>query len=173
MKVTILKTRRFQGGSQTPKRSHLESLWGHFGVSFGRILKCFLYDCFKQNVMSLFKLVVTSGRIFAKAHLVNARVVKHFFYNAPALNALPVHLLRQVFFRSLGAPFSVFVFSEFFLHVLELSFTVLESIWEPFGGPGAHLFEPIFSSFFGVPFWRHFGSQNPSKMPGGPIPKIC
>ena len=74
----------------------MESLWGHFGVSFGRILKCFLYDCFKQNVMSLFKLVVTSGRIFVKAHLVNARVVKHFVYNAPTLNVPPVPSLRQV-----------------------------------------------------------------------------
>ena len=54
----------FQGGSQTSKRSHLESFLGHFGVSFRSILKCFLYDCFKQNVMSLFKLVVTSGCIF-------------------------------------------------------------------------------------------------------------
>ena len=54
----------FQGGFQTPKRSHLGSLWGHFGVSFRPILRCFLHDCFKQNVMSLFKLVVTSGCIF-------------------------------------------------------------------------------------------------------------
>ena len=54
----------FQGGFQTPKRSHLGSLWGHFGVSFRPILRCFLYDCFKQNVMSLFKLVVTAGCIF-------------------------------------------------------------------------------------------------------------
>ena len=33
------------------------------------------------------------------------------FYNALALNALPVPLLRQFFFRSLGAPFFVFIFS--------------------------------------------------------------
>ena len=39
------------------------------------------------------------------AHLVNTTVVKHFFYNALALNALPVPLLRQVevLERSLGA----------------------------------------------------------------------
>ena len=37
----VLGTPWFQGGSQTPKRSNLDSLWGHFGVSFGRILKCF------------------------------------------------------------------------------------------------------------------------------------
>ena len=54
----------FQGESQTPKRGHLGSLWRHFGVSFRVILRCFLHDCFKQNVMSLFKHVVTSGRIF-------------------------------------------------------------------------------------------------------------
>ena len=96
IKVTILETRRFQGGSQTPKRSHLASLWRHFGVSFRRILRCVFYDCFKQNVMSLFKLLATSGRIFVKAHLVNARVVKHFVYNAPALNVPPVPSLRQV-----------------------------------------------------------------------------
>ena len=59
-----LGTPWFQGGSQTPKRSHLGSLWCHFGASFRPILKCFLHDCFKQNVMSLFKLVVTSGCIF-------------------------------------------------------------------------------------------------------------
>ena len=34
------------------------------------------------------------------ASLVSPTVVKHFFYNALALNALPVHLLRQVFLRS-------------------------------------------------------------------------
>ena len=96
IKVTILETRRFQGGSQTPKRCHLGSLWGHFGVSFRRILRCVFYNRFKQNVMSLFKLLATSGRIFVKAHLVNARVVKHFVYNAPALNVPPVPSLRQV-----------------------------------------------------------------------------
>ena len=31
------------------------------------------------------------------AHLVNTTVVQHFFYNALALNALPVPLLRQIF----------------------------------------------------------------------------
>ena len=31
----------FQGGSQTPKRSHFGSLWGQFGVSFRPILRCF------------------------------------------------------------------------------------------------------------------------------------
>ena len=67
------------------------------------------------------------------AHLVNARVVQHFFYNAPALNALPVHLLRQVFifvvFWSLFlSPFSVRVFE-----VLERSLGSLGSILEPFG----------------------------------------
>jgi len=42
------------------------------------------------------------------AHLLNARVVKHFVYNAPALSALPVHLLRQVyFFDFLGVCFLV------------------------------------------------------------------
>ena len=34
------------------------------------------------------------------AHLVNARVVKLLFYNALALNALPVPLLRQVIFNT-------------------------------------------------------------------------
>ena len=43
----VLGTPWFQGGSQPPKRTHLESLWGHFGVSFRHILRCFLHDCFK------------------------------------------------------------------------------------------------------------------------------
>ena len=67
------------------------AIWSHFGVTLGCLL-----DGFKQSVMSLFKLVVTSGRIFVKAHLVNARVVKHFVYNAPALNVTPVLSPRQV-----------------------------------------------------------------------------
>ena len=92
----------FQGGSQTPKRSHLDSLWRHFGVSFRRILRCVFYDCFKQNVMSLFKLLATSGRIFVKAHLVNARVVKHFVYNAPALNVPPGSLTQTGLSECLG-----------------------------------------------------------------------
>ena len=41
---------------------------------------------------------------------------------------------RRIFFRSLGAPFFVFVFSEFSLQVLELSFCILESILDSFGG---------------------------------------
>ena len=80
------------------------------------------------------------------ARLVSPTVVKHFFYNALALNALPVHLLRQVFFRSLEAPFFVFVFSEFFcFRFLELSFSILEFILELFGGP----LEVILVTFWG------------------------
>ena len=39
--------------------------------------------------------------VSVSAHLVNATIEKHCFYNALALNALPVPLLRQVFFRYL------------------------------------------------------------------------
>ena len=52
---------------------------------------------------------------------------------------------RRIFFRSLGARFFVFVLSEFFLHVLELSFSFLERILEVFGG---HL-EIILVTFWG------------------------
>ena len=41
---------------------------------------------------------------------------------------------RRIFFRSLGARFFVFVLSEFFLQDPELSFSILESILEVFGG---------------------------------------
>ena len=52
----------------------------------------------------------------------------------PNMNALPVHCANQVFFRSLGALFFVFVLSKFFSQVLELSFSILESILESLGG---------------------------------------
>ena len=56
------------------------------------------------------------------AHLVNARAVKHFFYNALALNALPVHLLRQVHFFMFWSFFFRFCFLLVFWKVLEGSF---------------------------------------------------
>ena len=68
------------------------------------------------------------------AHLLNARVVKHFFYNAPALNALPVHLLRQVFFLGLLGVFFLGVFSVRFLGVPEGSFGAHGALWGSFGG---------------------------------------
>ena len=67
------------------------------------------------------------------AHLVNTTVVKHFFYNALALNALPVHLLRQVYFLGLFG-FVFFVrFPFFFWEGLEGPLGAIGSIWEPFG----------------------------------------
>ena len=62
------------------------------------------------------------------ARLVSPTVVNHFFYNALALNALPVHLLRQVyFFLFLGSLFCVrFLFV--FLEALEGPLEVIGSI---------------------------------------------
>ena len=61
--------------------------------------------------------------------------MKHFFYNVPALNALPVHLLRQVFFLVfLGSLFRVRVLDGFG-EALEGPLGPLGSIWEPFGVP--------------------------------------
>ena len=72
----------------------------------------------------------------ASAHLLNARVVKHFIYNAPALSALPVHLLRQV--------------SKQVVFLLNFSMVLLERLW---GSPGG-IWTPF--RFSRGPFWSHF-----------------
>ena len=61
--------------------------------------------------------------------------MKHFFYSDLALNALPVHLLRQVYFLVfLGSLFRV-CFLDVFGEALEGPLGPSGSIWEPFGGP--------------------------------------
>lgn len=57
-----------------------------------------------------------------------------FFLQCSSLERASRSLAKTGFFRSLGAPLFVFVFSECFLQVLELSFSILESILESFGG---------------------------------------
>ena len=79
------------------------------------------------------------------AHLVNTTVVKHFFYNAPALNALPVHLLRQVYF---------FVFWGLFLgsFSVRLFGSLKGACWGLWGRFWSHL-GSIWGSFLCL-FWR-------------------
>ena len=67
--------------------------------------------------------------------------MKHFFYNALALNALPVHLLRQVYF---------FVFFGVFFS-LRFLFVFLEALEGPLGAIGVDL-----GAIWGA-FWGHFG----------------
>ena len=71
------------------------------------------------------------------AQLLNATDVKHCFYNALVLNALPVPLLRQVYFFL----FLRYVFSRSF------SVRFLGGLGGASGGPGVD---------FGA-IWRHLG----------------
>ena len=67
------------------------------------------------------------------ACFVSPAVVNLVFYNAPALNALPVHLLRQVYFFDFFCVFFCVGFLCVFWEALRGPLGALGSIWEPFG----------------------------------------
>ena len=79
------------------------------------------------------------------AHLVNTTVVKHFFYNALALNALPVHLLRQVYVLVF---FGVF-FSLRFLLVFLRCWRGLWGLWGRFWSHLGSIWKSFLSLFWG------------------------
>ena len=74
------------------------------------------------------------------AHLVNTTVLEHFFYNALALNALPVPLLRQVYFFSVSELLFSCLFSVRFVEGVGRVF------WRPYGSFWIN-FEVIWESF--------------------------
>ena len=76
------------------------------------------------------------------AQLLNATDVKHCFYNALVLNALPVPLLRQVYFFLFLRSFFLVCFLFVFLEVLEGPLGALGSILDPFGDSFGTLWAP-------------------------------
>ena len=84
--------------------------------------------------MSLFKMVIFSGQVSSvSSHIMNATDVNPLFYSALLLSALPVPLLRQVFFRVFFSPFFVFVFCSVSQWSWSGLLALVWSIWEQFG----------------------------------------